>query len=291
MEPVFLRVADITIGLVGRPGGPPLAVTEAATPFLVASGPADVMVETDWGDLAGPAAGTVVFDAGATWQLRREADRLTFRFHSAAHGDIPYRTAVFDASLTRGEVRLHRPYFDGRPAVYPLAFPLDELLTITLLGQGRGVEVHACGVVDRSGAGYLFVGQSGAGKSTMATLWLGAKGVTILSDDRVVLRRVGGRVRMYGTPWHGDAPLASPRSVPLSHVFFLRQAPRPACSPVTEADAVAALVAASFVPFHSAAALEFTLGLLERVVADVPSATLDFAPEPTVIDLVRRLTR
>ena len=73
----------------------------------------------------------------------------------------------------------------------PLEYPLDELLLQGLLARGRGAEIHACGIADGSGRGLLFVGQSGAGKTTMARLWEGERGITVLSDDRIILRRVG----------------------------------------------------------------------------------------------------
>lgn len=287
-EPVLLRVAGITTGMTGRPDGPPLVVDEATTPFLVDEGPADVTVEVGWGDLSGAEGGETVFDSGSVWRLYRQADRLAYRFRSAAFGDTPYKTASFDAHFTTGQVRLHRPYFEAREPGYPLAYPLDELLIIGLLGQGRGIEIHGCGVLDRSGEGYLFVGQSGAGKTTMARLWLEEEGATILSDDRVVLRSQGDHIQMYGTPWHGEAPLASPRSVPLSRIFFLRHAARHALAPVTGVEAAAQLFASSFPPFHSPTALEFTLDLLERVVRQVPRAGLCFARDRTAIDFIRR---
>ena len=83
---------------------------------------------------------------------------------------VPYKTALFVPDFSRGHVCLHRPFFADAPSVDPLEYPLDELLVISLLGQGRGVEIHGCGVVDGS-SGYLFVGQSGAGKTTIARLW------------------------------------------------------------------------------------------------------------------------
>jgi hypothetical protein len=288
LAPVFLRVADITTGMTGRLDGPPLLVDEATTPFLVDGGPPDVTVEVGWGDLSGAKDGETLFDSGGVWRLCRRADRLEYSFRSAAFGDTPYKTASFDAHLTTGEVRLHRPYFETLGPGYPLAYPLDELLMIGLLGQGRGIEIHGCGILDRSGEGYLFVGQSGAGKTTMARLWIEEGGATVLSDDRLVLRSQGDRIQMYGTPWHGEAPLASPRSVPLSHIFFLRHAAAHALVPVKRADAAAQLFASSFPPFHSPTALEFTLNMLERIVCHVPSDRLCFAPDQTVIDLIRR---
>src|SRR5205823_7896354 len=106
----------------------------------------------------------------------------------------------------------------------PLDYPLDELLMISLLARGRGVEVHGCGVIDTNGVAYLFPGHSGAGKSTIARLWRD-QGATILSDDRLILRLRDGRVWMYGTPWHGEEQFATAASAALSRIYFLQHAP------------------------------------------------------------------
>ena len=85
--------------------------------------------------------------------------------------------------------------------------------------------MHACGVsLDVRNKGLLFAGMSGAGKSTLTRLWQKHAGLTILSDDRVILRNKAESYRIYGTPWHGDALGASARSVPLDRIFILKQA-------------------------------------------------------------------
>lgn len=284
---MLLKIADIGMAFVRGLEDPPLFVDAATSQFLVPGGTPDVTVAVGWGDLSHEAGGEPLFDSGSVWRLYRQGDGFRFQFRSAVLGKTPYRTAAFDARFTTGEVCLHRPYFETGRAAYPLEYPLDELLMIALLGLGRGIEVHGCGVIDRSGTGCLFVGQSGAGKTTLARLWRREEGVTILSDDRLVLRSVGDRIWMYGTPWHGDEPLASPRGVPLSHIFFLRHATEDALAPVTGASAAARLFASSFPPFHSAPALDFTLELLERIVGTVPCQELSFVPSGAVIDLVR----
>jgi serine kinase of HPr protein (carbohydrate metabolism regulator) len=109
----------------------------------------------------------------------------------------------------------------------------------------------------------LFVGASGAGKTTMARLWLAERDAVILSDDRVVLRGEPDGLWMYGTPWHGEEPLASPDRVRLAGVFFLHHHERHEIAPVTRIDGVARLFAASFPPFHDARALDFTLGFID----------------------------
>ena len=92
-----------------------------------------------------------------------------------------------------------------------------------LLAQGRGVLLHAS-AVKVGGKGILFSGTSGAGKSTMASLWDGLENTTVLSDDRVIVREHSGQLWAYGTPWHGSARISSPEAVPLDRIFVLHHA-------------------------------------------------------------------
>ena len=116
----------------------------------------------------------MLFDSGGAWQLFQSDGEFLFTFRSSIGPPVPYKTARFNPTFTAGDVQLYRRHFDDRPsdAAYPLQYPLDELVMVHLLSQGKGVEIHGCGLLDRAGRAYLFVGQSGAGKSTMARLWV-----------------------------------------------------------------------------------------------------------------------
>lgn len=227
-----------------------------------------------------------VFDSGGVWQLFRGGDTLVFELRSPIFGAAPYTTAVFSSDFTTGIVYLRRDCFTGARAIYPLQYPLDELLITNWLALGRGVEMHACAVVDADGLGYLFAGHSGAGKTTTARLWRRKRGVSVLSDDRVILRKAGDHIRMYGTPWHGDEPLASPDSAPLHRGFFLRHARENELTRVTGAQAVMELFSRSFPPFFSATGLDFTLSLLTDISKVVSFFALGFVPDQAVPDFV-----
>jgi hypothetical protein len=290
---VHLRIAGFTLHVTTDDPDLPLAPDRAAAHFLVdpasaAVGPSvDVEIVVAMEDLAeGNAAQECLFDSGGSWRLHRHERGLLFQVFSSTLPGTPYKTALLDRDLARGLVTLHRPFFAGERTINPLEYPLDELLVITLLGRGYGVEIHGCGVIDGE-SGWLFAGSSGAGKTTTARLWLAEDGPVVLSDDRIVLRADDAGVWMYGTPWHGDEPLASPRRARLDGIFFLRHHDRHVVSPVKQADAVARLFAASFPPFHDAAALDFTLGFLARVARTVPCAELSFTPDRGAIDIVR----
>src|SRR3989454_10494216 len=286
----LLRIADLTIALTSE--DPTLAVPPegAMRRFLVEDGEPDLRLEARWGKLEGVSSGAPLFDSGGLWRLVAANGSLRFSFTSPALGPIPYKMASVDRGFTAGEVWLHQPYFPSTLPVNPLEYPLDELLLIHLLAAGRGVEVHACGVVAPNGQGYLFVGQSGAGKTTMARMWQkaeGAGGALILSDDRIILRKIDGTVWMYGTPWHGEAALASPARAPLKGIYLLRHGASNALVPQRRSQAITRLLASSFAPLYSRDALAFTLGFFEQVARAVPCHELSFTPDERVVALVR----
>ena len=73
--------------------------------------------------------------------------------------------------------------------------------------------------------GYLFVADSGVGKSTHAALWRDMFGerVKMINDDKPLLKVDGNRVLVCGTPWMGKHRLGSCISAPLYGVCFLHQ--------------------------------------------------------------------
>ena len=104
---------------------------------------------------------------------------------------------------------------------------------------------------------FLLLGTSGAGKSTSARLWAQRPGVTVLSDDRIVVRADGDDYRIYGTPWHGDAGYESPGSAPLAAVFILEQAPRNRVLDLTPASAVSQMMVRAFPAMWDQRGLDF----------------------------------
>lgn len=282
-----VTIAGITTAIASCEPDLDLAVEGPTARFLDRTAEPDIRLQAAWDVPDRRSRGEKLFDSGGVWQLFRDGDQLVFHLTSPKFGALPYKTAIFSADFTTGVVHLRRSCVEeGRP-LYPLEYPLDELLITNWLALGRGVEVHACAVVDQSGEGYLFAGHSGDGKTTMARHWCHDKGVRVLSDDRIVLRKIDNQIVMYGTPWHGDEPLASPGCAPLTRGFFLRHASRHETIPITGAHAVARLFACSFPPFFSADGLDFTVSLLTAITQLVPFCELGFVPDRAVVDFLR----
>lgn len=227
------------------------------------------------------------FTSGGLWSAHRDPSGTKFYFSSPAFGQQPYKAAWLDPTFSRGHVVLNRSSFLAQDALSPLEYPIDELVLMHRLALGEGVELHALGLVDQDGSGYLFLGHSGAGKSTTARLWMRQPGVRLLSDDRIILRQHHGIYRMYGTPWHGDAGISSPASAPLSAIFFLEQAPAHQILPIAQPQAAAELFARAFVPHYLKSGIEFTLHFLDELTRSIPSSIFRFAPTDGAVEAIR----
>lgn len=284
---ICIRIADITIALSAADPSMRIAIEGPISRFVAADGTEpDVSIHAAWRDRPWDPCGEKIFDSGGVWQLYGNNDTYCFTFSSPAAGALPYKIASFNRYFSEGVVCLYRDYFKSGDPINALEYPLDELLMVNLLSLGKGVEVHACGLMTAAGDGYLFPGVSGAGKTTMARLWEKAPGAVILSDDRIILRHSKGTFWMYGTPWHGEAELAAPVRVPLRQVFFLRRGPRNELVAKRQSEAAACLFPCVFPTFWNAAGLEFTLEFLEAVTGAIPCHDLFVVPDTRVIEFI-----
>jgi hypothetical protein len=259
-------------------------------PFLVSSADHHAChfeLDISWADTLSLPEGNPSFSSGGLWSAYNGVTGTKFYFITSALGPAPYKAAWFDPSFERGHVVLNRSVYPSTGPVFPLEYPLDELVMMHRLALGEGVEVHALGLADRDGSGYLFIGHSGAGKSTTARLWMAESGVHLLSDDRIILRKHDDKFWMYGTPWHGDAGIASPGRAPLSAVFLLEQAPVNQIAPVSSSKAAAELFAHAFLPHYLKSSIQFTLGFLDQLTRSVPCSILRFTPTPGAVEAVR----
>jgi len=287
MTRIDLSIGDVRIEIEADADGPTIAASGASRRFEIERNrPPDLALRARWGEPSSPRGGQLLFESGGVWSLHRHGDRLVYRLTSPAFGSTPYKEARMSADLSSGEVILSRDALGAPPDIYPLEYPLDEILVTHRLARLGGVELHGCGLVDPSGRGLLFLGQSGAGKTTTARLWTGATGAMVLSDDRIVVRHDGTSFRMWGTPWHGEEELAEPRDVKLDRVFLLRQAPGNEIEALPSAEAVARIIGCSFPPFHDRAGVEAVTATLDRLVGSVRCDELRFRNDPSAVESV-----
>jgi hypothetical protein len=226
------------------------------------------------------------FDSGGPWNLYDWDGKHLFVFGSTAITPPYYKAVVFDPEFTHGEVSVTQYYLDKHDSFDPLGYPLDELLMVNYLAQGRGIDIHAVGIIAYDSFGMAFVGVSGAGKSTTARLWKKIKDARVVCDDRIILRKQEGNYWMHSTPWHGDAGIAVPGKAPLKSLFFLKQAQETRLVPVKPTDAATRLVVRCFPTFYRQAGMEYALDMITDLVQKVPCYELQFTPDERAVDEV-----
>ena len=280
------RVGGISVRLVGDRRSDVFLVP-ALDPFRVEAGASDISIQVEWRSELAPASGRQLFDSGSVWGLYEAEGGFEFDFCTPILGSAPYKRLLVDDHFCRASLLLSDECFRKRSAAAPVEYPLDEVLITHRLAHDRAVELHGCGIVVKSsGASYLFVGHSGAGKSTTARLWTSQQDVEILSDDRIILREHAGEMFMYGTPWHGEAAYASPAKAPLSGIFVLEHGMGNVITRLSRSQTVSELFARSFVPFHRHEYVDSALDALQRVASSVPCYRYSFEPDPRAVDKI-----
>ena len=269
-----------------------IAFASSLQPFRSKSLVSDIELNIEWRDSLVRSLGKPAFDSGSLWKLYEEDDEFIFDFILAGGNEVPYKRLRVDRTFSWARLQMNaRSFQNSGYIVAPLEYPLDELLIMHRLTQERAIELHSCGIVTAGGVGNLFVGHSEAGKSTTTRLWTERQQVQVLSDDRIIVRRADDSankptMRMYGTPWHGEAMYASPESACLSRIMILQHGHGNVLTRLSPSEAVAELFARSFVPFHRHEYVNSALDFLQELVGSVPVYRYAFEPDQRAVNKI-----
>jgi len=367
-------IGGLSIGVDGDSSAD-VSLVPPLEPFRSEAVTSDIQIHVEWVARLDPISGRRVFDSGTTWRLYELESGFQFDFNAPLFGVPPYKRLLVDRGFRRATLQMSQASLAaGGYAADPLGYPLDELLIMHRLTQEKAIELHSCGIVRPDGTGNLFVGHSGAGKSTTTRLWTECEDVEVLSDDRIIVRRdvsavempfggagdadgcgvlrlrdrsasptghfaqddraekqvphrafglvrndnekkqvshrrfapvrndIGqkqappirsaqgrndfGNMRMYGTPWHGEAMYASPGSAQLTRIFILEHGLGNVVTRLSPSQAVAELFARSFVPFHRHEYVESALEFLQELVDAVPCYHFAFEPDQRAVNTI-----
>jgi hypothetical protein len=280
-------VGGVSVEIVGESSGD-VSLVSSLEPFRVKAEAADINIQIEWVATLPPSPGRQLFDSGSVWQLYECKTAFQFDFKAPILGKGSYKRLLVDDQFCQASLLLSDECFGNRTVAAPLEYPLDELLIMHRLTQERAIELHGVGIVGPNGASNLFIGHSGAGKSTTARLWTSLHDVKILSDDRIIIREDkdrehGSEVFMYGTPWHGEAAFALPDRAPLQRIFVLEHGHGNTLTRLTRSQIVAELFARAFVPFHRHEYIESALSFLEQLAESVPCYRYSFEPDARAV--------
>ena len=164
-----------------------------------------------------------------TEEMRQEDEGQTIICgHTAAD------EAVFEFhwwGVTAGWLVCSDDYSEGRLITTGrhVKMAIDNALMImfALATADKGTVLFHAAVVSYEGKGYMFLGPSGTGKSTHASLWQRyIAGTALVNDDNPVVRiSEDGTATVYGSPWSGKTPCYRNVRYPLGAIVVLSQAP------------------------------------------------------------------
>ena len=83
-----------------------------------------------------------------------------------------------------------------------------------------------CSAISVDNEAIMFTAKSGTGKSTHRSLWMKNFGdrVTVINDDKPLVRKIDGIFYVYGTPWKGKEGFGENIRVPAKALCFLSRA-------------------------------------------------------------------
>lgn len=112
-------------------------------------------------------------------------------------------TVVTNKTFTRNTIYI----LDDKPE--NISFGINNSIMIAYAfatSSYKTLLIHSS-VIRNNGYGYLFLGQSGTGKSTHSKLWLQhIPGSDLMNDDNPIIRVIEGITFVYGSPWSGKTP-------------------------------------------------------------------------------------
>jgi hypothetical protein len=201
----------------------------------------------------------------------------------------PACVALFHRRPEHVQVYCGEPYIVNnhgeKGLINPVSYPLDQVLLIYALAEREGAFIHSC-AVEINSSGYLFPGRSGAGKSTISRLFT-SRGYEMLSDDRIVVRKIDDAFYTFGTPWAGEAAIAANRRLPLQGIFFIIRGAENRIRKMSPSESAERLLPVTSVPWYDERALSPILSFCEDMVTHIPSYELSFKPDAGVVSLLK----
>jgi len=227
----------------------------------------------------------------APWTIYRRASSWVYLVMPRDGSDQgPDSVVVFNDDHSRGEFYHPNDHAYRRGNLHSLTLLAgDQVLLARLLLHRQGFIAHSAGAI-LNGHGLLFVGRSAADRSTVARML--SDRAELLCDGLNIVRRVGGRFRIFGAWVHGEIPSVSAASAPLRAVLFLRRSSQNRLTLMSDsAEAQGRLLGSCVRALGAPGRLEPTLSVVAQVARELPVFELEFDKSGRIVEQLKQLTQ
>ena len=151
-----------------------------------------------------------------------------------------------------------------------------------LIARKMGYILH-CSYIVYNGRAVLFTAPSGTGKTTQAELWQKYRNAEIINGDRAAVRLVDGTLMAEGIPYAGGSPYCKDRSLPITAIVYLGQAPETTIRRVRGAEAFFKLWEGVSVQTWDKADMENVSAVVQRTAAQIPIYHMPCTPDEAAV--------
>lgn len=221
----------------------------------------------------------------------RKDDSWIYLTDFKKYSDVANKIAVFNKDHTKGRIYSNKIAANGEMAklednnsTYLFDIVLTHIPLANVLADRDGIFLHSSGIVV-GGKGILFVGHSGAGKTTLRNMALLREDIKPLCNDKNIVRKCPDGYRVYGT-WVFSKNLSDIQatSVPLGAIMFLEQALENKILPLEDGLKVGRMLAHVIRPMESKEWWDKTLSIVGEITKEIPCYRLRFDLTGRIID-------
>jgi hypothetical protein len=215
------------------------------------------------------------------WEIIEANNERWFLVYHPEKGHLQQQ-AQYNPQNHTWTIRCMASMVQDAAVINPLAYPMAPLIWYVLTTEEPLLLIHASGIADH-GAGRIFAGFSGVGKSTMAGIWE-RNGAQVINDDRLLLKKEkDGSWYMHNTPMYYRA---LPASAPLNAIYLPFHNPQNSYQKLNGAMAMANLLAFTIHHGYDAKHLLHHSNIAEDLLQTVSIAKLGVVPTDAIVSYI-----
>ena len=152
--------------------------------------------------------------------------------------------------------------------------------------QNNSLLIHGAGIIHNN-AGYLFIGASGSGKTTIASY---SKNSTILNDDLILLTWDDSKWVIFSTPfWNPTQVKPQPGNAELKRIFRIIQSKTNSIAKNNHPTSLALLLSSIPIINNNSSTLPQLFSNVEKIIKEIPLYDLRFTEDISFWKLIDRL--